>query len=165
MMTSPTMTSRARAALRVLLEIRSSRIRVVTTIDAPLAGGGASRQQRRDGCDTGECPRFVSGPQAWLFAIGGDGGIHEREGAPGAGDLEPAGGQAHASLPAHPRLGARDQRLDIAQRWIEVLPFVQPVTVKAAELVLPERLPAGEDELFQLTMRVDEQERRAGFES
>ena len=49
------------------------------------------------------------------------------------------------------------QGLDVAERGIEVLPLMQPVTVEGGELVLPEGLPLGEHELLELAVRGDEQ--------
>src|SRR5512142_3084989 len=162
-MASPTITSRGRAAFLVLLEIRSSRMRVVTTMMAPLAGGRAGGQQRGNGGDAGERPRFVSGPEPRLLAVGGDGRIHEGERTADPGRLESSRRQPHARLPRDALLRVPDQRLDVAQRRIEVLSLVQPVAVEAAALILPERLPAGEHQLLELAVRVDQQERRAGL--
>ena len=66
------------------------------------------------------------------------------------------GREAHAGLAGDPRLRAGDQRLDVAERGIEVVALVQPVAVEAAELVLPERLPLGEHQLLQLAVGADE---------
>src|SRR5690348_5772733 len=147
---SPTITSVARCAFLVLEAMRSSRTRVVTTIDSAFLRAGADRQERRDGGHPREAGRFIAGPEAVLLAVGGHGGIHHGMRAARAGHLEPAGRETHPRLPRHPLLRRRDERLDVPAGGVEPLPLVQPVAVEAAELVLPEELPLGGDELLEL---------------
>src|SRR5689334_16528481 len=156
---SPTITSRGRAAFLVLLEIRSSRIRVVTTIAYSLPVRRAGGEQRGNGGDAGERPGFIAGPQAGFLAIRRHGGVHQRERTAHAGDLKPSRGQQHARIAYHASLRARDQRFDVTQRRIEILSLVQPVAVELPQLVLPEHLPAREHQLLELAVRVDQHQR------
>src|SRR5512142_2157725 len=115
---SPTVSRGGRAGCFVLLAFRSSRMRVVTTMMAPLAGGRAGGQQRGNGGDAGERPRFVSGPEPRLLAVGGDGRIHEGERTADPGRLESSRRQPHARLPRDALLRVPDQRLDVPQRRV-----------------------------------------------
>src|SRR5215210_7514580 len=102
MISSPTITSGVRAALRVDDAIRSSRTRVVVTMAGSARARGAGGEERGDGGHAREGAGLVAGPEAILFAVGGDGGIHHGVGTPGARDLEAAGGEAHPGLPGDP---------------------------------------------------------------
>src|SRR4051812_39489558 len=85
--------------------------------------------------------------------------------AAGANHMEVSGGKADPGLARHPRLGAGDQSFDVPESGIEVLALVQAITVEPGELVLPECLPLGKDQLFQLAVRSDEQKRGPSLEA
>ena len=125
----------------------------------------ARGKQRGHGRDAGKGASLGPGPEMVLLAVRGDGGVHHGMRAPGADHLEAAGGEAHSGVPGDPRLRAGDERLDVTQRRVEVLALVQPIAVEAGELVLPECLPPGEDQLLELAVRTDQQEGRARLEA
>src|SRR5688500_11378835 len=133
------MTSPERWAFRVLEAIRSSRTRVVTTMSGPLgACRGLAREQLGNRRHARERPGLVPGPEEIFLAVRRDRRIHHRERAPRRDHLKAAGRETDARLARHPRLRAREERLDVAERGIEVMPLMQPVAVEPAELVLPE---------------------------
>src|SRR5690349_19946195 len=192
---SPTITSGVSAALRVLLLIRSSRTRVVTTIVNSLflnrvtawtvldcearrthkllgparaltpAVPRPGREQRRHRRNPRERTGLVARPEAVLLAVGRDRRVHHRVRAAGANHLKPARRKVDAGVARHARLRAGDQRLDVAKRGVEILALVQPVAIEPPELVLPEGLPLREDQLLELAVRADQEQRRARLEA
>src|SRR3954468_8780546 len=73
--------------------------------------------------------------------------------------------EPYPSLTGDAGLRARDQGLDVPECGIEVLSFVQPVPIEAGQLILPERLPFGEHQFFELAMGTDEEQRGARLEA
>src|SRR3954453_16000092 len=57
------------------------------------------------------------------------------------------------------------EAFEVARHWIEELPFVQQRSVEIAELIFPKDLLGAEHELFQFTMRSDQQMRRRRVEA
>src|SRR5215210_6449876 len=85
--------------------------------------------------------------------------------ASGTDHMEAARPEPHPSLTGDARLRARDQGLDVPEGGVEVLSFVQPVTIEARQLIFPERLPLGEHQLLELTVSSDEEQRGASLEA
>ena len=130
----------------------------------------APRRRRRRAA-TG-CPRWrrrpaasSPGPQPVALAIGRHRWIHEAVRAADAVDPESTLGEAHPGVADHPLLRADDHRLDVPHHRVEGLALVQPIAPELGDVVLPEALPPGQDELLELAVGGDEDLGGARFET
>src|SRR5688572_13291118 len=121
-------------------------------------------ERPRQGQHFREAQRIGRAPFARRFSVYALGGGHQRILRGDAFDKQTAGAQEQMHFACHAFLAAQQQSFDVAANRIEVLAFMDQVSIRLRHRFLDARLSSGQHELLQLAMRGQQDFRRRRFE-